>query len=225
MAGKGVIEALAVPLVAAGIGVPSLLAATTKTVSSGAEYASFLEGTAEGGAMQAVYGVYNYLKGTEWGLFDQSGAAIFPNAMVRSLSGTLSGRVSNAPLELGSFTSVNKVNEPDQFQVALSFQGSSQIKGAYFSVLEALKKGTDLVTLRMPEMARVNLNVVNITFARDPRSGADLLLPVVVLQEIRSNAATTYAPTKIGTVTTTSTQGDIQAESASSSQTKIIEGS
>lgn len=222
MAGKGIIETLASPVVAVADGVPAVLALASPTRASAAQYAALASATIEAAAIEAAAQFYAALRGIEWGLFDQNGVALFPDALVRQIGGSFSGSIANAPLEAGSFVSYNKVGTPDQIQLGLSFQGSVATKAAQFAALEALKKGTDLVTARMPETTRLNMNVTNISFQRDASSGADLLLPTVVLQEVRAFAATAYTIGKKGTTSVTTNQGVVQATDATPAQAKAI---
>lgn len=222
MAGKDIIDTLASPVVPISAGVPAVMALASPTRASAKQYSALASATIENAAIEAGAQFYDALRGIEWGLFDQNGVALFPDALVLQIGGSLSASIANAPLEAGSFVSYNKVDTPDQIQLGLSFQGSVAAKAAQFAALEALKKGTDLVTVRMPETTRLNMNVTNISFQRDASSGADLLMPTVVLQEVRAFAATTYTVGKRGTTSVTTNRGVVQAVDATTAQAKAI---
>lgn len=222
MAGKGIIDALSDPDVYVGSGVPAIIGATSGSLASATDYASLVTSTLEASAISGLADLYNSLTGNEWGLFDSSGTALFPDAIMLQVGGNITRVISNAPVQDGSFTSYNKVANPTQLQVGFSFQGSISAKQTQMAALQALADGTDLVTVRMPEWSQTNVNVVGISFMRSARSGADLLMPVATLQEVRIYATTTYTQTKTGIVATTEQTGTVQATQVTTAQSVAI---
>lgn len=199
-------------------GVPAVLGAVDG-LSSLSSYGSFIEGAT---VVEAQKLLSKELLGNSWGLFTKSGTALFPNAMIFMAGMGAQAADSNAPLQDGSFVSYNKVQNPEQYQLGLSFQGSVSDKSTQLAALRALQKGTTLVTFRMPEITLYPVDVVGFNIIREPSRTADLLMVMVTLQEIRNYATTTYKKTQTGIGAITENRGTVQTQSPTSTQTAAI---
>lgn len=130
--------------------------------------------------------VINAIFGDYWGIFGQNGIPLLLADNVVSLKTTHTSKVSNAPIEQGSFTSYNKVQEPFTLTVQFS-KGSGGVleRGAFLGLLDALAKSHDLYMVITPEAIYPNCAIVGYDYAREAGNGARLLKVNVHLAEVR----------------------------------------
>lgn len=213
-----IIPLLSAPDVPIMAGVPAILGAVDGLADLSA-YADFAEGAA---LVTAENMVGQYLAGQQWGLFDTSGNALFPNALVLQIGLNSTATISMGPVEQESFVSYNKVDNPTQYQLGLCFEGSISDKKAQLDALLALRKGLDLITVRMPEYTGTSCNVIGVTTTRSAQQGADLLMLMVAVQEVRTYATTTYRATQTGYAAQTDDRGVVQAQTPTADQLSAI---
>lgn len=130
--------------------------------------------------------IINGIFGDYWGIFGQNGIPLLLADNVVSLKTTHTSKVANAPLEQGSFTSYNKVQEPFTLTVQFS-KGSDGVfgRGAFLGLLDALAKSHDLFIVITPEAVYPNCAIVGYDLAREASNGARLLKVNVHLAEVR----------------------------------------
>ncbi len=133
--------------------------------------------------------------GEQWGLFPQgSGAPIVGDSVV-AFGYARDYEVSDYPIELGGFTSYNKVAQPYSVHLEITIgMGNNQFLGAidgtsirreFLAALDAAEASTDLYYAITPERTYQNLNVVHASYRRSARSGVSLIHVDVWCQEIR----------------------------------------
>lgn len=145
-------------------------------VTSGASAAISLAGAA---LINRVFGNY-------WGVFNEYGVPILLADNVLNLQYSNTSKVSNAPVEKGSFASYNKVQDPSQATVQLSKgSGGSLERGAFLAQLDALSKSTLKFQIITPEYVYTNMNIVGVSLAREASDGAQLIKVNLQLEEIR----------------------------------------
>ncbi len=107
-------------------------------------------------------------------------------------------RISNFPLEAGSFANFNKVEMPANPVVTLAFAGSEEDRAAFINAIDAACKSTDLYSVVTPEVTYVNYSLERYRYARKAARGATLIVMEISLEEIRqvSAAFTTATPIK-----------------------------
>lgn len=145
---------------------------------------------------------------TRWGIFDSKGKALgdpakftgFVGSLLDSagLGSTLSTggvdysketRVSDFPLERGSFASYNKVEQPANPTVTLCLTGSEKNRRTFLEAIDKACKSTDLYSVVTPEVTYVNYSVERYSYSRRSSKGATLLIVDISLREIRQVSA------------------------------------
>ena len=144
-----------------------------------------------GGAalINAVFGNY-------WGIFGQNGIPLLLSDNVTSVKHQNTSKVSNAPIERGSFASYNKVGDPFTVTVQMS-KGSGGVfaRGAFLGLLDTLANSTDLFLVITPEAVYPNMAITGYDYAREASDGARLLKVNIHLAEVRQ-VTVKYTKTK-----------------------------
>ena len=185
---------------------------------------------------------------TRWGIWDSKGkplgdpskfTGLIGNALeAAGLGSTLSTgsvdysketRVSDFPLERGSFASYNKVETAAAPQVVLCMQGSENNRRTFLEAIDTACKSTDLYSVVTPEVTYINYTVERYNYARHNSKGATLLIVEITLKEIRqvsalystSNKGKVDAPKDTG-ATPQADNGKVQAQTPQPSTLKSI---
>lgn len=131
----------------------------------------------------------NMVFGNQWGVFSQFGVPILLADTVYSVKYSNSSDVSSAPVERGSFTDYNKVQNPYKASVTMvSGGGSATRRGAFIAQLEALSRSTLLYNVVTPEYVHRNANILGYDYVREPQNGARMIAATIELQEIRESS-------------------------------------
>lgn len=130
----------------------------------------------------------NTLFGNYWGIFSEIGVPIILVDNVVSLNHKNTSRISQAPVEKGSFTSYNKVSDPSNITLQIT-KGSGGVieRGAFLAELETLQKSTLKFYVITPEYVYKNYNLRDIDTARSADDGATLLKVNLHLEEVRES--------------------------------------
>lgn len=145
----------------------------------------------------------------QWGIFLNGEPVVIADNVV-SVEFVQDYKISNYPIEQGSFASYNKVQQPFEVKVAFSTGGSSSDKQEFINSIAAVIGDTNLYTLATPDVTYSNLNFVHQDYRRN--SGrVGLLVIDVRCEEVRpaSLATSTSTPTTTSGGTTTATTTDI----------------
>lgn len=151
-----------------------------------------------GGALIKFGGaaLINAVFGNYWGIFGQNGIPLLLSDNVTSVKHQNTSKVSNAPIERGSFASYNKVGDPFTVTVQMS-KGSGGVfmRGAFLALLDALANSTDLFLVITPEAVYPNMAITGYDYAREASDGARLLKVNIHLAEVRQ-VTVKYTKTK-----------------------------
>jgi hypothetical protein len=185
---------------------------------------------------------------TRWGIFDSKGkplgdpakfTGLIGNALdAAGLGSTLSTnavdysketRVSDFPLERGSFASYNKVEAPASPIVTLCLTGSEKNRRTFLEAIDKACKSTDLYSVVTPEVTYINYSVERYSYSRRSSKGATLLIVEITLKEIRqvssqyaqSNKSQVDTPKDAG-ATPSADNGKVQAQTPDTSTLKAI---
>ncbi len=185
---------------------------------------------------------------TRWGIWDSKGkplgdpskfTGLIGNALeAAGLGSTLSTgsvdysketRVSDFPLERGSFAAYNKVETPASPQVVLCMQGSEKNRRTFLEAIDKACKSTDLYSVVTPEVTYINYTVERYNYARHNAKGATLVIVEITLKEVRqvsalyttSNKGQVAAPKDAG-ATPQADNGKVQAQTPQPSTLKSI---
>ena len=151
-----------------------------------------------GGALIKFGGaaLINAIFGNYWGIFGQNGIPLLLSDNVTSVKHQNTSKVSNAPIERGSFASYNKVGDPFTVTVQMT-KGSGGVfmRGAFLALLDALANSTDLFLVITPEAVYPNMAITGYDYAREASDGARLLKVNIHLAEVRQ-VTVKYTKTK-----------------------------
>nr|DAE23288.1 MAG TPA: hypothetical protein [Myoviridae sp. ctTK08] len=151
-----------------------------------------------GGALIKFGGaaLINAVFGNYWGIFGQNGIPLLLSDNVTSVKHQNTSKVSNAPVERGSFASYNKVGDPFTVTVQMT-KGSGGVfmRGAFLALLDALANSTDLFLVITPEAVYPNMAITGYDYAREASDGARLLKVNIHLAEVRQ-VTVKYTKTK-----------------------------
>jgi len=153
----------------------------------------------------AAWGIY--LTGTKTQL-GATGTFVSPlTALKETILGVASGlstysfdyrkemRVSDYPVEGGSFVTYNKVELPASPVVTMAFSGSSSDRHTFLGQIDAATKSVNGYDITTPEVTYVNYTIELYSYERRAYRGATLLMVELTLKEIRTAAAAyTTAP-------------------------------
>jgi hypothetical protein len=141
---------------------------------------------------------------TQWGVYDSSGQPLGDPSKFTGLIGaafdsaglgtTMSTggidysketRVSDFPVEQGSFASYNKVELPANPLVSLCLTGSENDRRSFLDAIDQATKSTDLYSVVTPEVTYVDYAIERYNYQRRANRGATLLIVELSLKEIR----------------------------------------
>jgi hypothetical protein len=129
--------------------------------------------------------------GNQWGIFNQFGIPIMLADTVYSVKYQNNSQVSQAPVEKGTFTSYNKVQNPYQATVTMiRGGGDATLRGLFIAQLELLSKSTLLFHIITPEYVHLNAAITGYDYARMPQDGARMIAANIYLEEIREGEVT-----------------------------------
>jgi len=181
-----------------------------------------------------------------WGIFDKSGKALGISndsgliASVIQLSSSYQStvsfaygkevRVSDFPIERGSFASFNKVESPAQVTVPLSLSGNDADRNQFLQSIDAATKSTELYDCATPDSIYIDYSITGYNYERAATSGANLLLVNITLQEVRSvSAAFSVSQRKIKqdaaknpSAEPTIDSGRVQSQNPTDTQSQVI---
>lgn len=136
---------------------------------------------------------------TRWGIFDESGAPIFNTATFDLLSSnslstygvdySKETKVSDFPIEGGSFASFNKVETSAAPVVTLIFSGSESDRASFINTIDAACKSQNLYSIATPEVTYINYSIARYGYQRRNDHGANIYIVEIGLMEIREVSA------------------------------------
>lgn len=126
------------------------------------------------------------LFGKVWGIVNEFGVPIVLADSVVGLTFDSGNDIANLPVERGSFSSYNKVNNPDITTVQMNkSSGGALQRGAFLTQLKILSKSTLTFNIISPEYVYMSYSIVGIGYARTANEGTTLLKVNLDMQEVR----------------------------------------
>ena len=184
-------------------GVPSIPRPAGVTLPTGGSLVTSLLGAAQG----AVWRVLQ--TNTRWGIVDAKGKHLADPNIFQGLTATALGavglgptlstnsmeysketRVSDFPVEGGSFASYNKVELPGSPVVTLVLGGMESDRAAFLTAIDGACKSTALYSVVTPEKTYKNHSIERYNYQRRSDRGVTLLLVELALREVRQVSAT-----------------------------------
>jgi hypothetical protein len=146
-----------------------------------------------------------------WGVFDEFGKQVLTPDTFLGIEYINSHRVSDYPLEKGSFAYYNKVQEPFSARVKVAKSGTETDRITFLNAIDALSKSLLLYTLITPEETYKSVSIERYDYLRETRNGAGIIIANIHFVEIRlaelqfSTASTVPAAQITNPTTTTGT--------------------
>lgn len=135
-----------------------------------------------------------------WGIYDASGSPLADSSAFESIGigsvlstsaveyakGT---KVSDFPVERGSFAAYNKVEEAATPTVTLAMGGSEGKRAAFLAEIDKAVKSTGLYSIVTPEVTYIDHSIERYSYQRRSTKGVTLLIVEIALKEIRQVSA------------------------------------
>jgi hypothetical protein len=162
--------------------------------------------------------VWNVLQqDDQWGVYDSNGNALGDPSLFSGIASTILSslgasstlstnsveyskemRVSDYPVEGGSFASFNKVETPANPRVVLCLSGSQDDRTSFINAIDAATKSTNAYSVVTPEVTYINYTIESYRYDRTAAHGATMYILEMKLKEIRTvSAAYTTASSPI----------------------------
>lgn len=135
--------------------------------------------------------------GAVWGVFNSGGTSrAIELSSVVEVDVSADSRVSDYPVQTGSFVSYNKVANPNFITLRVTKDGSETSRVELLQWLEENKKDTTLFDILTPESRYSSMTLVGYRLSRSARSGAAMIVADTLWQEVRQIEAQ-YSTTRI----------------------------
>jgi hypothetical protein len=166
--------------------------------------------------------VANMFQGPQWGIFTNDGfPRIVPDSII-SLDYRREWRLSDYPIEEGSFEHYNKVNTPYEARVRMACSGLTSPRNLFLSILDGIADDLNTYTIVTPDAQYSNANITHYDYRRVRENGVSLLLVDIWLQEVRINVKTEFTSTKSPEGASTINTGSVQATTPTPSQAQSV---
>ena len=120
-----------------------------------------------------------------WNIIDENGERVLTFDSFIKSSVNSESKVTQMPVERGSFVDYNIVKTPLNMSVTLVKSGSSDELSEYVNTLLELVDSTKLVTVITPEKEYNNMKIVKVNFDRSTDNGVNIILAECNFLEIR----------------------------------------
>ena len=166
----------------------------------------------------------------KWGIYDAAGKVqvLNPDSFL-GIEYINSHRVSNYPVEKGSFAYYNTVQDPFSARVKMAIGGSENDRTNFLNTVDTLSTSLNLYTLVTPEKTYANVTIERYDYRRETNNGAGMLVVNIHFLEIRlailqySTQPTTVPASQI-TNSTTTTGTASQTATAPHAQSSLHSG-
>jgi hypothetical protein len=135
-----------------------------------------------------------------WGVFDSNGNQVITPDSIREFGTRAEWRVSNFPVQQGSFASYNKVTLPAEYSVRMVKGGTIADRQAFQAQVEMVAASLDLYTIITPEESYQNVNVTRYEITRKGAAEAffvsvDLFFQLIIQVGAQYSTTTTTPDT------------------------------
>lgn len=134
-----------------------------------------------------------------WGIFDSQNQQVIVPDSILALDKRTEFRVSDFPVQAGSFASYNKVRLPFETSVRMSKGGSQSDRKTFLDSIDAIVGDLNLYTILTPEQTYTNCNITRSEITRRGAGGAFLLTEVDVFFRQIIEVAAQYSTTSANT--------------------------
>lgn len=156
-----------------------------------------------GGVQSVLY--RSLAQGGKWGVFDASGnpvhgipddnflSATFgvggTSVSVASFDFTNENKISDFPIERGSFAQFNKVETPATAKVPLTITGTEDDRRRFLDAIDKAAHSIGLYSVVTPERRYLNYTIQGYNYSRKAMNGLNMLTVTIDLMEIREVSA------------------------------------
>ena len=149
------------------------------------------------GAILAADFITSYFQ-QKWGIYDSGGNLVLEPDSFVGIDYANNWRISDYPVEQGSFASYNKVSTPYSSTVSMSKGGTESDRTAFLSTLDTIADGLTLYTITTPEKSYINATIERYDYERRVHRGAGMIFAHIRLKEVRQSATVQYTNTRSG---------------------------
>lgn len=121
----------------------------------------------------------------QWTILDESQEKAFGFDTFQSLNYKQENKVTQNPVEQGSFVDYNVVETPAEIACVISKHGFAPDLSAFVDALEQYVKSTDLLTVETPEKEYANMKMTKFSYNRSAENGTDVIYAECAFTEIR----------------------------------------
>lgn len=148
-----------------------------------------------------------------WGIFSRKGLLAIRPDNIAAFEFQREYRISDYPIEEGSFESFNKVTLPYDIRVIMTKGGSRADRKAFLDAVDLALASLDPYTIVTPERVFANANLVRQGYRREATSGASLLSVELHAVEIRNRVSVQFVASARGSGIAAAATGDTHAPS------------
>lgn len=159
-----------------------------------------------------VLGIGNILgqEPVRWTILNKDGDPVAEFDSILSVDMRSSSRISNYPVENGSFKSYNKVANPFDARVIGVRSGTEVQRQEFIDKLQAAANSLELLTIVTPEATYENANIEAFDYVRETTNGAGMIKAALTFVEIRQIKAAQYSSPKSISAADLQSQGQLQ---------------
>ena len=133
----------------------------------------------------------------QWALLAEDGRSLMEFDAILSFEASAENRVSQEPVEKGSFATYNRAASPTRLNVRLARSGTGYDQQTMLDTLERLCNGTELVTLTTPAQEYAGYALEGYRHSHSDTDGAQLLVVDLSLVEVRQVETLAYTSVRI----------------------------
>lgn len=153
--------------------------------NSGINFGNNIINQAVGRGIDAVTALIGVDLLNVWSIVDEVGQKVFDFDSFLTSSVNSESKITQMPVELGSFATYNLVKTPLDISVSLVKQGSSYELSAYVDALLSFVDNLTLLSIVTPEKEYKNMKLVKVNFERSAENGTDRIIADCHFLEVR----------------------------------------
>ncbi len=147
---------------------------------------------------------------SQWGIYDpDTNEPVLIADSVVSFGYKKEYKISDYPIELGTFANYNKVDLPFLATVRMTMGGNQLDRADFLDRLVEIGTSTQLYNVVTPEHVYLNANIIDYDYTRTANSGAGLIIADIKLMEIRLTGQRTFSNTQSTTDQSASNGGQV----------------
>lgn len=186
---------------------------------------SVIAGSSALGAVQRydIFGMFDSLMAPEWGIYDKDDKEVITPDSFVMFEYRGERRICDYPVEMGSFSSYNKVSVPYDIRMVVACNGQGETsREVFLQTLELMMESTELYSIATPDAVYPGANLIRIDYRRTSRNGVSLLLADLLFQEVRVVETVTYSSTEEAAGAETTDEGNTNTTEPSTEQKSTI---